>query len=54
MIEPAVAAALAFLLIHEALTPLQALGCGVIMGAMVLLACGDRLLRPARRRSSVS
>lgn len=52
MIEPAVAAALAFFLIQEALTPLQALGCAVIMAAMVLLACGDRALRPARQRSS--
>lgn len=60
MIEPAVAAALAFVLLHEALTPLQALGCGVIMAAMLLLACGGRAPRaistaePLRGRASGS
>jgi DME family drug/metabolite transporter len=52
MIEPAVAAALAFVLINEALTPLQALGCAVIMAAMVLLACGDRIISPLINRAA--
>lgn len=42
MIEPAVAACLAFFLLQETLTTLQALGCAVLLAAMVVLACGDR------------
>jgi DME family drug/metabolite transporter len=42
MIEPAVAALLALLLLNEALSPWQAVGCGIMMLAMLALARGER------------
>jgi DME family drug/metabolite transporter len=49
MIEPAVAACLAFFLLHEALTPWQLAGCGVMMAAMLLLGRSEARARPLFR-----
>ena len=54
MIEPAVAALLAFFLLHETLTHWQALGCGVMLAAMIVLARGEAARRPDRTEVTTS
>ena len=54
MIEPGVAACLAYALLHEQLTAAQAMGCAVLLAAMIVLARGEALARPAAQNSRVS
>lgn len=52
MIEPAVAACLAFFLLHEALNSWQVAGCCVMMAAMILLGRGEASGRPQFRTAA--
>lgn len=57
MIEPAFAAALAFFLLHEALSSLQMWGCAGLLGAMLVLARGNlrpSAFTPARQNSGAT
>lgn len=47
MIEPAIAACLAFVLLNETLTAWQMLGCLAILASMLLLARRDRVAKPS-------
>jgi drug/metabolite transporter (DMT)-like permease len=47
MIEPAIAACLAFVFLNEVLTDWQMLGCMAILASMLLLTRRDRVVVPA-------
>jgi DME family drug/metabolite transporter len=49
LLEPAVAAVIAVLVLHERLSPLGWAGTGVLLAGLVVLTAPSRRTRPARR-----